>query len=103
MFLIFIVLNYLVCRARIGSLTFAKHWIVRWAKGNVPIVCRHTFPLSAGRQKKTKSFFFNCISIFHSQTIISVTFVVAVFFFALLVTIWLCVVRDFIVLNFQPT
>jgi len=36
--------------------------------------------------KKTKSFFFHCHFFFHSQTIISVIFGVAVFFFALLVT-----------------
>jgi hypothetical protein len=37
--------------------------------------------------KKTKSFFFHCHFFFHSQTIFSVIFCVAVFFFALLVTL----------------
>jgi len=65
--------------ARFGSLAFAKRWIVCRAKGNVPNVGRLFAFLSCGSAKKTKSFFFLCHFVIHSQTILSVTFSVAVF------------------------
>ena len=50
--------------------------------------------------KKTKSFFFHCHFIFHSQTILSVIFSDAVFFFALLVTFRSYTQAGFLSLNY---
>ena len=43
-------------KERFGSLTFAKRWLVCWAKGNVPNVGRLSAFLSCGSAKKLNLF-----------------------------------------------
>gem|GEM_PF-5467867 len=51
-------------KERFGSLTFAKRWLVCWAKGNVPNVGRLSAFLSCGSAKKLNLFSVIVISFF---------------------------------------
>ena len=73
--------------ARFGSLTFAKRWLVGWAKGNVPNVGRLSAFLSCGSAKKLNLFSFIVILFFILKPFYLSFSVLLSFFFALLVTV----------------
>jgi len=68
---IFIIIPNNICaKARFGSLTFAKRWLVCRAKGNVPNVGRFSAFLSCGSAKKLNLLSFQSVTFFISYFVV---------------------------------